>query len=247
MAIAHDFEYFRPVSLSEALKIMTRFKRPAILAGGTDLVCNMKEDIKDKKEGTHLHLPDAIIDIKAVKKTELARLKKIEFKSGRLFIGSLVTFSELIESKTINSFFPLIAETARNVASIGIRNRATLVGNICSAVPCMDSGPLLRVYEATVFLKSARGERKLPVVKFFKGPRKTALKKGEIVTGIIIAAPDKKHAGCFIKQKRLRGEDLAQGSVAVIALPKNRWRIAFGSLGPMPIRAGMLEKFLESR
>ena len=66
-----------------------------------------------------------------------------------------VTFSELIESEIIHKYFPLIKEMSMTVASMGIRNRATMVGNICSAVPSADSAPILLVYDADVIVKQS--------------------------------------------------------------------------------------------
>lgn len=233
MPLVHDFEYHKPATLAAAIKLLSKYKKPAILAGGTDLVAEIKEGMIS---------PDALIDIKG-----LAELKKIEFKNGKLTIGSLVTFSQIIESKVIQSKFPVFVEVAKMVASVGIRNRATIIGNICSAVPCMDSGPILSAYDAVINVKGAKGARKIPIDKWFVGPRKTTLKKGEIVTGVMIALPDKKHAGCYVKLGRYSGEDLAQASVLVLALPKDTYRIAFGSVGPTPIRARNLEKLLNGR
>lgn len=233
MPIVHDFEYHKPATLTAAIKLLGKYKKPAILAGGTDLIAEIKEGMTS---------PDAIIDIKG-----LVELKKIEFKKGRLKIGSLATFSQIIESKAIQSKFPVFLEVAKMVASVGIRNRATMVGNICSAVPCMDSGPILCAYDAIINIKGAKGAREIPVDKWFLGPRKTSLKKGEIVTGVTIALPVKKHAGCYVKLGRYSGEDLAQASVLVLAMPKDTYRIAFGSVGPTPIRARNLEKLLNGR
>jgi CO/xanthine dehydrogenase FAD-binding subunit len=233
MPLLHDFEYHRPATIAQTLKLLVKYKKAAILAGGTDIIGEIKEGMT---------APDALIDIKG-----LAELKKINFKDGKLTIGSLVTFADIIESKVIKSKFPVLIEVAKKVASTGIRNRATMVGNICSAVPCMDSGPVLSAYEATINIKGARGQRKIAIDNWFLGPRKTALKKGEMVTGVTMALPAKKHAGCYIKLGRYSGEDLAQASVLVLALPKVTYRIAFGSVGPTPIRARNIEKLINGR
>jgi carbon-monoxide dehydrogenase medium subunit len=228
--LLHEFEYFRPNTLDQALKLLAKYKKAAILAGGTDIVGEIKEGMA---------APEALIDIK-----ELAELKKIEFKNSKLSIGSLATFSEIINSKIIKNKFPVLFEVCRTVGSVGIRNRATMVGNICSAVPCMDSGPVLVAYEAMIIVKGPRGQRKIPADKWFLGPRKTALKKGELVTGITITLPDKKHSGCYVKLGRYSGEDLAQASVLILAMPKDTYRVAFGSVGPTPIRATNIEKLI---
>jgi len=231
--IINEFDYFRPATIAQTMKLLAKYKRSILLAGGTD-VLNLLKDGSLK--------PEAVIDIKG-----LANLRKITFAKGRLRIGALVTFSELIESKTVNRYFPLFVETSRTVGSTGIRNRATMAGNICSAVPCLDSGPLLLAYDAFVTVVGPAGKREIPVAEWFAGPKKTALKPGEMVSGITVPLPEAKHAGCFIKLGRYAGEDLAQASVLAMALAGNSYRIAFGSVGPVPSRADRIEALLNGR
>jgi carbon-monoxide dehydrogenase medium subunit len=230
MAIVQEFEYFKPKSIKEAISLLLGHKKSFILAGGTDLISELKKGMVS---------PGAIIDIKGITK-----LTGIDFSGKVLKIGALVTFSDLIKSGVIREHFPLITEMSGAVASVAIRNRATIVGNICSAVPCMDSGPVLSVYDAEILVSGAGCNFRFPVSQFFKGPRKTVLKGNGIATSIVIPVPAPKHGGCFMKLGRYKGEDLAQASVAVLALPKRQYRVAFGSVAPVPIRAKKIEKVL---
>jgi CO/xanthine dehydrogenase FAD-binding subunit len=230
MPIVHDFEYFKPATLAEALRLLSKYKGAAVLAGGTDIINEIKEGIAT---------PNWLIDIKG-----LSSLNKIQIKNGKISIGALVTFSEILKSNVIKKRLPVFTEVARTVGSVGIRNRATMVGNICSAVPCMDSGPLLASYDTAITVQSVRGKRRIPISDWFRGPRKTALKKGELVTGIEIPIPKIKHSGCYAKLGRYTGEDLAQASVIVLAFANHSYRVAFGSVGPVPIRAIMIEELL---
>jgi CO/xanthine dehydrogenase FAD-binding subunit len=231
--IINEFAYFKPATIPQALKLLAKYKNSAILAGGTDLLNQLKDGSLQ---------PEAVIDIKG-----LADLRKITFVENRLHIGALVTFSGLIESEIVKRHFPLIVETARTVGSTGIRNRATMAGNICSAVPCLDSGPLLLAYDAAVTVVGTDGTREIPVAKWFLGPRKTGLKPGELASGVTVPLPEAKHAGCFIKLGRYAGEDLAQASVLTMALAGNLYRIAFGSVAPVPFRAGRIEVLLKGK
>jgi len=234
MSILHDFEYFKPVGLSNVVDLLERFGDKAkILAGGTDLVVQMKENI---------HAPDAVIDIK-----DVVELHDIVFEDTTLFIGACVTFSELIESEIIKQFFPLMKEMSQTVASVTIRNRATIVGNICSAVPSADSAPILLVYDADVIAKSVSGERIIPIRDWFTGPKKTILRSDELVTGIAIPLPQNKHAGCYEKLGRYSGEDLAQAGLSILAFEDLHYNIAFCAVGPVPKRANNLEKFLSGK
>jgi len=230
MPILQEFKYYRPTAMSEVLKLMPKYKQPLILAGGTDLVNNLKTEVAH---------PDAIIDIKGIK-----ALQGIKFNNNILTIGALATFSDLIDSKIIHSKFPVIAEVAKTVGSTGIRNRATMVGNICSAVACADSGPVLAAYNAKVIVQGKNGKKKIPAKEWFKGNKQTVLKKNGIVLAIEIPLPANKHAGCFVKMRRYSGEDLSQASVLILALPGKQYRIAFGAVGPIPIRANEIEILL---
>jgi carbon-monoxide dehydrogenase medium subunit len=159
----------------------------------------------------------------------------------------MVTFSELIESPLVRENFPLLWEAAQTVASAGIRNRATLVGNICSAVPSLDSGTPLLVYEAQIIAFSQSGRRTIPIGEWFTGPKRNALQKDEIVVGISIPKPEGRQGGCYVKLGRYRGEDLAQAGVGVLVLEDKQYRVAFCALGPVATRAGKTEELLRGK
>jgi len=233
VAIVHEFEYLKPKTLKEALHAVAKNRGAMLLAGGTDLVGHLKEGSV---------APSLIVDIKG-----LRELKKIVLKGRILNVGALVTFGELMESRVIQSKFPVLTEIAGKVASVGIRNRATMVGNICSAVPCLDSGPVLLAMDAIIHVKAVRGGRMIPAKKWFLQARKTAIKPGEIVTHVSIPLPEEKGAGCYIKLGRYQGEDLAQASVFVWMGKKGQSRVAFGSVGPTPLRGTRIEKHLKGK
>jgi carbon-monoxide dehydrogenase medium subunit len=234
MAIAHQFEYLKPGSLREGIKTLARYgNRAQVLAGGTDLISLIAEDKMQ---------PEVVVDIKGI-----SGLDKIEFKNDVLTIGALTTFSDLRDSSVIAQKFPVIREMTGWLASVGIRNRATMVGNLCSAVPCCDSGPILQVYDASMLVVGPAGKRKVPLNKWFVGPRKTVLKRGEIATGVAVPLPKKKHGACFVKLRRYEGEDLAQASVTILALAGNSYRVSFGAVAPRPIRGERIEALLEGR
>jgi carbon-monoxide dehydrogenase medium subunit len=234
MAIAHQFDYVKPGNLREAVKTLARYgSRAQVLAGGTDLIGLISDD-KLK--------PEIVLDIKGI-----PGLDRIEFKNGVLTIGALVTFSDLRDSPVIAKKFPVIREMTGWLASVGIRNRATMVGNLCSAVPCCDSGPILQVYDASMLVAGPAGKRKVALNEWFVGPRQTVLKRGEIATGVAVSLPKKKHGACFVKLRRYEGEDLAQASVTVLALAVNRYRVSFGAVAPRPIRGERIEALLEGQ
>lgn len=234
MAVAHQFEYFKPATLDEALKMRKEHgDKYRVLAGGTDITVHIKEGFA---------FPDALIDIKG-----LAGLDTIEFKDNALHVGALVTFAQIMESEIAREKCPLLVEAAETVASVGVRNRATVAGNICSAVPSLDSGPPLLVHDAVIVAQSSDGSREISIADWFTGPKKTSLKPEEIVTGIRIPVPTEKHAGCYVKLGRYAGEDLAQACVAVLYTANNEYKIALGALGPVPVRAKKTEALLNGK
>ncbi|MFA6316647.1 MAG: xanthine dehydrogenase family protein subunit M [Elusimicrobiota bacterium] len=234
MPIPTEFDYHRPKDLKEALKLVWEAKGKAkVLAGGTDLLLWLKEGFVS---------PEAVIDLKAV-----GELRKLEFKDGILAVGALTTFTELIESEVVRTKFPILWESARTVASTGVRNRATLMGNIASAVPSLDGGPALLLHEARVTAHGKAGHRAIPMRSWFTGPKRCALLEDEIATEISIPLPEKKHGGCYVKLGRYRGEDLAQVGVAAMALEGSQYRVAFCAVGPVPTRGESIESLLRGK
>jgi carbon-monoxide dehydrogenase medium subunit len=234
MAIPYDLEYKKPATLQECLELLSEYKEKSrILAGGTDLANEMKMGFR---------VPEILIDVKGI-----SELKKIELKDNKLFIGSGVTFSEIIKSKVIKDNAFVMWEAAHLVASNGVRNRATMVGNICSAVPCMDSaGPLL-VHEAVIHAQSKSGTRDINTTQWFVDSRKTSIQPDELVTGVTLTIPKIKTGGSYNKQMRYSGEDLSQSNVTILALEDKTYRVAFGSVAPTPKRSLKIEDMLKGK
>jgi CO/xanthine dehydrogenase FAD-binding subunit len=232
--ISHEFEYIKPKDIVELTELLFQYKTKArILSGGTDLIVRIKDGFE---------FPDLLIDIKGINE-----LKELKFDKETLFIGACITFNELIDSNIVKDNYPLLWEAAKSVASTAIRNRATLVGNICSAVPSLDSGPALLIYEAEVILKSKDGERIVNINEFFTGPRKTVLKEDEFVYGVKVPHPKKKNGGAYVKLGRYNGEDLAQVGIGVLVLDGNEYRVAHCAVGPVSARARKIENLLNGK
>ncbi len=232
MVIAHEFDYRRPTSLAEAIGVLSDYPGSVrVLAGGTDLVAWLRDDAVS---------PDLVVDIK-----DVPGLSGISVDGDTLSIGSLVTFTELIESDLIAEHIPLLAEMAETVASTGIRNRATMVGNICSAVPSCDAGPVLLALETTVHLAGPGGERSVDINDWFVGLRQTARLDDEVVTRITIKL--RAHGGVYVKLMRYAGEDLAQAAVCIVTFPDETYRVTFGAVAPTPIRSTRIEAALNGK
>ncbi len=226
MVIAHEFEYLRPETVADAV-IALAGPGARVLAGGTDVVPGLRDDVI---------APVRLVDIKAI-----PALGAIVCDEDRITLGALVTFSDIIASQDVGAAAPMLREMAHWVASVGIRNRATIVGNLCSAVPSLDAGPALLVYDAEVHVAGRTGDRSVPLGEWFMGPKLTQLAPGELVTSVTVCLPPGRHGAAFIKLARYSGEDLAQANLAVLVTEQGNVRIAFGAVAPMPFRATSIE------
>src|SRR5881396_3594043 len=138
-----------------------------VLAGGTDLLVQMRADVVD---------PDLIVDIKRIPET-----RAITEEKGGWRIGAAVTGAELKEHPRLKQVWPGVVEAANLIGSTQVQGRATLGGNLCNGSPAADSVPALIAAGALVTLAGPAGARDLPVEDVMLGPRKLALRRGEIV------------------------------------------------------------------
>jgi carbon-monoxide dehydrogenase medium subunit len=232
-----EFEFYEPKRVMDACKLLAKYGgRARILAGGTDLLVELKRG---------WHKPVALINLKHIK-----GLDKISFtqKEG-LRIGAMVTWAQLLDYKPVARHYPLLRMAAEHLGSMQIRNTATLAGNITQASPAAN-GPLpLLVYDARCVIKGTNGDRTIPVEKMFRGVRKNALRKGEVLTEIRIPVPPAGLKGTYYKFALRRAMDLAVVGLGVLVKTRNgnfdEVRIALGSVAPKPFRSTKAEKMLK--
>ena len=232
--IPFEFEYFEPRTVKEAVELLTKYGGEAkILAGGTDLIVRMKQRFIE---------PKYIINIKKIKE-----LNFIEDRGDYLAIGAATKLREIEKSGIVKRKFEALYEAVRSMASVQIRNMATIGGNLCNASPAADTAPPLLVFEAKLKIVGPNGERVVPINEFFLGPGKTVLKPNEILTEIQIPYQPEDTGSAFIKIARV-AMDLAKVNVAVALRTEGsivKWvRIALGAVAPTPIRAYKTEEFL---
>jgi CO/xanthine dehydrogenase FAD-binding subunit len=233
------FDYIVPKTLDEALKALNEHKGSAkLLAGGTDLVPQLK-----KRE---LKTPGYVIDLKGI-----SGLDGISYDAQGLQIGPLATISSIAQSPEVQERYPMLVQAALGMASPQVRNRGTFAGNICNAVPSADSAPSLLALNATIMIKSIRGERTSSIDQFFTGPRKTMLEADEMLVGITVPKPLPASRGVYLKLSPRHSMDLAIVGVAAVGISENGVckdiRIALGAVAPTPIRAPMAEAILQGK
>jgi carbon-monoxide dehydrogenase medium subunit len=221
------FGYFEPATLGEASALLARYAgRAQPLAGGTDLLVELKEQLRRA---------DCVVNIKRI--PGMAALT-YDAREG-LRIGALVTAREIELSEIILQHYASLAQSARELGSIQVRNRATIVGNVCRASPSADTIPPLVADGAQVEI---HGRAKLlPLEDFFTGPGKTVLGAGELVTAILVPPPPAGTKKVYLKHGRRKAMELATVGVAVTRTPEEV-RIALGAVAPTVIRARAAEK-----
>ncbi|MCX8192879.1 MAG: xanthine dehydrogenase family protein subunit M [Nitrososphaeria archaeon] len=228
-----EFTYHKPKTLREALELLEKYGDEAkVMAGGVGLIPFMKE---------RLISPTHVIDIK-----EIAELKKLEYKKGEgLTIGATITFSELEKYQLLKEKYRALYQAVKLASDNIIRNRATLIGNICEAIPWVDGPIPLIAYGAEVEIKSLDEVRRTPVADFIKGPVEIDLKPGEIVTSIHLPdIPEEAKSG-FLKFNT--GSEFALLNIAaylLITAKKKDVRLVYGAISSKPARALEAEKIL---
>jgi len=235
-----DFEYYEPKTVSEACEIMGRLREKARpLAGGTDLIVNMKKK---------LIRPDHVVSL-----AKIEDLKGIVRENGLLKIGACVTVGELAASEAVSGALDGLAEGAKVLGSPLIRNLATVAGNVVTARPAADLPPPLMAYGASVVLAKTSGQRTVGLDDFFRGPGQTVMEPDEILTTILVQIPQGHRVGSYIKLGVRQTLEISLVNVAaVISLDGpdgvvSQSRIVLGSVGPIPVRAVSAEKILDGQ
>lgn len=234
------FEYRTPKSLKEVHATLKEFGSDAkLIAGGTSLVIMMRQ---------RLVRPNCLVSLRSVR-----GLNSIEIHDGGTRIGGLATHREVESSSLLRRRLPLLAETYHHVATIRVRNMATVGGGLAHADPNQDPPPTLIALGATVKATSADGSRVIPLDEFFTDYYETVLKPDEIVTEVFIPKMAPNSAGAYLKFLPRTADDYATVSAAaVLTLDKTRRtindvRIALGSVGVTPIRATAAEALLRGQ
>ena len=167
---------------------------------------------------------------------------------GGLSIGACMKVADVAKAEEIREMFPALAEGAAKLGSPLIRNLATAAGNLVSARPAADLPPSLIAYGAELVIRSASGERTLPVETLFKGPGLTVLNPDEMVEYIQLKKLPAKTGSAYIKLGVRETLEISIVNVAACLTLENdvikNARIVLGSVAPTPVRAPSAEKAL---
>jgi CO/xanthine dehydrogenase FAD-binding subunit len=232
-----NFDYEAPTSLADALALLARPGEVRPLAGGTDIIDQLKSNRRNA---------DLVVDLKRI-----PELLSIEANGSGLRIGSAVSCTEVNKFTLKNGSYSALSESAELVGSIHIQNRASVGGNVCNAAPSADTIPALLVHEAIAHTVSASGTREIPLIDFFAGPGRTVLQKGEILKELVLPAPSSNTASAYLRFIPRNEMDIAVAGVgSLIEVDPSsgvvtKARLALASVAPTPVRAYAAEEFLE--
>jgi carbon-monoxide dehydrogenase medium subunit len=215
------FAYERPGSLAEATRVLWEAGDEAmVLAGGTDLMVGLRDESLR---------PRVVVDLKRVLDLSGPTIVR---QDGRYVFGALAVMGEVEAHEGVLSELRALAEAARWVGSVQIRNRATLVGNVCTCSPAADTIPPLLVYGATVVVLGPEGERRVPLDDFILGAKRTDLRRGELVTALEVPVPPDGFGAAYTRLVRRRGTDLASVTLCAAVEPEGAAILSYGSVGP---------------
>ena len=236
-----ELQYVKPASLAEASKFLAEHEGVSRAhAGGTDNFVRLRDGV--------LKL-DYLVDVKG-----LEGVQEISFDAQKgLTIGAAVTMNKVAAHPDVLKHYPNLAEAAHSVASFQLRNRATVVGNICNASPAGDTIGTCMILGGVLKVHGVDGFRDVPLNSFFLAPGRTVLKPGDVVVSLHLPVPPKGFVGTYKKLGRNSIGDLSIVGVAVLGYPTQespsgfQFRIALASVAPVPFEALKAEAVLSEK
>ncbi len=232
--MTENLKFYSSTDLEFALELLAEDKNIEVIAGGTDLMVDIRQ------EEDHLAQCTGILDL-----TDIEELQGIEKKGDYIEIGALVTHDDLINSALVQENYPALAEAAAAIGSPQVRNRGTIGGNICNAAACADTfGPLV-AFEADAVLESTTGIRVMPAQEFVEWPYQTKLRSDELLTRFRLPLPAADMFSNFQKIGRRQAMAITRVSLAVAARIEDEVvryiRVVPGSATPVPQPFGKVE------
>jgi CO/xanthine dehydrogenase FAD-binding subunit len=195
-----------------------------ILAGGTDLLVEINFG---RQRPTHIVAIDRVDELK-----DLSR-------NGHVRMGALVTYTKMLEADVGS---PALQESARTIGSPQIRNAATIGGNLGTCSPAGDMLPVLTALDATIVLRSKKGERRVAFGDFMTGPKKSVRRPDELIVAAEWEDAGAAQTYMFAATRNAMAISIA-GLALVVDRAKRRVGVGLGSCGPTIIRATDAERF----
>lgn len=221
-----SFDYAAPHTLAEALTLLAAHPQARVLAGGTDLLVQLKNGRRET---------DLVVDLK-----KIPELKTIHFDpQAGLTIGASVSCAKLTAHADLRRVYPSLAEVAALIGGTAIQGRASLGGNLCNAAPSADSVPLMIALSAVARVAGPQGLRDVPVEEFCIAPGKNLLGPGEFLVNIFFPLPAEGFHAHYLRFVPRNEMDIAVVGVGVSTTVQNgkisAARIALASVAPTPL------------
>jgi carbon-monoxide dehydrogenase medium subunit len=234
----NDFEFHAPSTLKEAAELLAKYDGGGkIMAGGTALTLLLKQSLVQ---------PDHIISLHRIKDAS-----GISESGGVLSIGGLATQRDVEQSDVVKKSAPLLANAYSRVATVRIRNSATVGGGLAHADPAMDPPPSLLVLDASVRLVSASGERVVPISEWYADYYETNIEENEIVAELQVPVQPSNLSWTYTKYLPRTEDDYATVSVAALGRVEGGKiadvRIGLGAVAPTALRATVVEDALRGK
>ncbi|MEL6968745.1 MAG: xanthine dehydrogenase family protein subunit M [Bacteroidota bacterium] len=233
--IPASFEYSRPSSVGDALKMLADDSAQA-LAGGHSLLPAMK---------LRLNEPGTLVDV-----GRLEELRFIRRDGDTLVIGASTTHHEIANSSDVADAIPMLAEGADHIGDPAVRNKGTLGGSIAHADPAADWPAMMLAVNATIVMASGKGERRMAAGDFFQGFFMTALEDGELITQVEIPVPSGQYSSAYTKFEQPASRFAIVGCAAMADVSGGTFtdvRVAFSGAADAAFRDSGVEAALEGK
>ena len=229
------FEYHRPTTVTETAGLMSELGEDAVLlAGGTSLMNMAKLGMAE---------PEHVIALRDVRE-----LHGLSEDAGGLRFGAMATLRDVETSELVRELAPGLAEAAHEVATVRIRNQATVGGNLVHADPSQDLPPMLMVHDAVARITGPAGVREVPVSDLFLGFFETVLEPDEILDSVVVPAAARGLRTGYLKFLPRTRDDYCTIAVAAgLTVTDGRVdvaRIAVAGGGSIPVRCREAEDAL---
>ena len=234
-------ELYEAFSVQEAIQLRLEHPEAQIIAGGSDVLVQMREGKRAGKELISIYLID--------------ELRGVSMDADEnIRIGSLTSFSHITRDPIIQKHINVLGEAVDMVGGPQIRNIGTIGGNTCNGVTSADSASTLHAWEAIIELTGPEGVRRVPIKDFYIKANTVDIHPGEIETAVLIpkASYDRTY-GFYFKYAMRNALDIAITDCSVnVRLSEDkktyaRVRIAYGVAGPVPMRAPSAEAFINGK
>lgn len=234
----NSFTYVAVRSVDEALASLAEHGDEAkVLAGGTGLVNMMKQRLVN---------PEVVLDI-----GRLPHLDGIAFDGSDVRLGALCRQQDLATSPELQAALPLLSETFRQVATVRVRNMATVGGSLVHGDPNQDPAVALLCLDARVTLRSSGGSRTVPLAEFLIDYYETTTRPDELLTEVSVPLPSASSGWAYLKFLPRTADDYATVSAAALLSVAGKRitdvRLAFGSAAPTQRRCLEAEAMLRGQ